>query len=95
MTVTIRGSPQSQAGPPRGPLSLFCAGTQSLCGGWGLVQALSSFPSSNCMCPFKKTSNEGTLARTATLKLMYSIEQRGWWRNNDFSGGALLPSVLL
>lgn len=52
---------------PRGPLSLFCAGAQSLCGGWGLFWALSSLPSSNCRHPFKKTSDQGTLAKTATL----------------------------
>lgn len=39
---------------PRGPLSLFCAGTQSQCRGWGLFQVLSSFPTSNCMHRFKK-----------------------------------------
>lgn len=39
---------------PRGPLSLFCAGAQSQCRGWGLFQVLSSFPTSNCMHRFKK-----------------------------------------
>lgn len=48
---------------PRGPLSLFCAGTQSQCRGWGLFQVLSSFPTSNCMHRFKKKKKQAMKAR--------------------------------
>lgn len=39
-------------------MSWFCAGTQSLCGGWGLFQAFSSLPTFNCMHPLNNKTKK-------------------------------------
>lgn len=96
VTVTIRGSPRSQAGPLGAQWACFVL-PLNLCVGVGDYSKhfLLSFLLIACI-PLKKQAMKALwLRHSDTVKLMYSIEQRGWWRNNDFSGGARLPSVLL